>query len=134
MAVRLALLGHQLPVDDRVRVAPAFEARAADGRVDSVGGGLLVVEVADRAPLAVRVAVARLPLWPASAASKSARLTEPGFSSMRRASSSSAMRGTWAISAVVVAGISILKTSGCESLEVKLVVSPPRTQSGLREG
>ena len=31
--VRLALFGHELPVDDRVRLAPAFEARAADGRV-----------------------------------------------------------------------------------------------------
>ena len=44
MAVRLALLGHQLPVDDRVRVAPAFEARAADGRVDGVRGVLLGVD------------------------------------------------------------------------------------------
>ena len=44
-----ARLGHQLPVDDRVRLAAAFEARAADRmrRVDGVCGGLLGVEVAD---------------------------------------------------------------------------------------
>jgi hypothetical protein len=30
-----------LPVDDRVRLAAAFEARAADRRVDGVGGRLL---------------------------------------------------------------------------------------------
>ena len=28
--------GDQLPVDDRVRLAPAFEARAADGRVSAL--------------------------------------------------------------------------------------------------
>ena len=46
---------------DGVRPAPALEARAADGRVDGVRGFLLVVEVADRARLAVRVPVARRP-------------------------------------------------------------------------
>ena len=38
VAVRLALFGHQLPVDDRVRVALPCEARAPDGRVDGVSG------------------------------------------------------------------------------------------------
>jgi uncharacterized membrane protein YgcG len=61
VAVRLALLGHQLPVDDRVRVAAAFEARAADRRVDGVRGRLLGVIVADASRLAVRASVARLP-------------------------------------------------------------------------
>ena len=49
-----------MPVDDRVRLAAAFEARAADGRVDGVRGLLLRVEVADVAPLAVRVGSFRL--------------------------------------------------------------------------
>ena len=53
---------HDAPVRvDGVRLAPALEARAADGRVDGVRGFLLVVEVADRARLAVRVPVARRP-------------------------------------------------------------------------
>ena len=38
VAARLARTGHQLPVNDRVRLAAAFEARAADGRVDGVRG------------------------------------------------------------------------------------------------
>ena len=36
-------LRHQLAVDDRVRLAPAFEARPPDGRVDGVRGRLLGV-------------------------------------------------------------------------------------------
>ena len=62
VARRLARAGHQLPVDDRVRLAPALDVgrKSADRRVDSVGGSLLRVEVADRA-LLVRVGVARLP-------------------------------------------------------------------------
>ena len=61
LAGRLSRTGHQLPVDDRVRLAAAFEARAADRRVDGVRGRLLGVVVADRAVLAVRVGVARPP-------------------------------------------------------------------------
>ena len=56
-----ALFGHELPVDDRVRPALHSEARTPDRRVDGVRGRLLVVEVADRARLAVRVPVARRP-------------------------------------------------------------------------
>ena len=41
MAACLARAGYQLPVDDRVRLAAAFEARAADRRVDGVRGRLL---------------------------------------------------------------------------------------------
>ena len=61
---RLARAGHQLPVDDRVRLAPAFEARAADRRVDGVGGRLLGVVEPDVALLALRVFVFRLPPSP----------------------------------------------------------------------
>ena len=61
MAARLARTGHQLPVNDRVRPALPFEARAPDRRVDGVRGCLLGVEVADAAPLAVRVGVLRKP-------------------------------------------------------------------------
>ena len=46
---------------DGVRPAPALEARGADRGVDGVRGFLLVVEVADRARLAGRVGVVRLP-------------------------------------------------------------------------
>ena len=56
---RLSLAGHQLPVDDRVRLAPAFEPRSPDGRVDGVRGGLLRVEEADVALLAGRVLTLR---------------------------------------------------------------------------
>ena len=59
--MRTGRLRDQLPVDDRVRLAPAFEARPPDGRVDGVGGLLLGVEVSDLARLAVRVVVVRLP-------------------------------------------------------------------------
>ena len=61
MAFRLERARHQLPVDDRVRLAPAFEARPPNGRVDSVRGRLLGGEVADAARLAVRVRVVSLP-------------------------------------------------------------------------
>ena len=50
-------LRHQLPVDDRVRPALPYEARPPDRRVDGVRGGLLGVEEADGALLAVRVLV-----------------------------------------------------------------------------
>ena len=42
VAACLELARHQLPVDDRVRLAAAFEARAANGRVDGVRGRLLL--------------------------------------------------------------------------------------------
>ena len=58
---RLARARHQLPVDDRVRLAPTFEPRAPNGRIDGVRCFLLGVEVADVAPLAVRVGVVRHP-------------------------------------------------------------------------
>ena len=61
MAVRLARTRHQLPVDDRVRLAPAFEARPPDRRVDGMRGFLLRVEVADGAAPFVRVLVLRPP-------------------------------------------------------------------------
>ena len=61
MAGRLKRAGYQLPVDDRVRLTPAFEARASDRRVDGVRGRLLVVEVADEAHLVVRIGVLRPP-------------------------------------------------------------------------
>ena len=60
VAIRLARAGHQLPVDDRVRLALPFEARAADRRVDGVRGRLLGVEEADVVELAARVPVIRL--------------------------------------------------------------------------
>ena len=61
VAGRLALFGHQLPIDDRVRAPLPFESRAPDSRVDGVRCSLLGVEEADVAPVAVRVAVFRLP-------------------------------------------------------------------------
>ena len=45
--IRLALFGHQLPVDDRIHAPLPCEARAPDGRVDGVRGGLLGVEEAE---------------------------------------------------------------------------------------
>ena len=59
VAVRLlrALAGHQLPVDDRVRLALPLEARSPDRRVDGVRGLLLGVEEANASLLAVRVGV-----------------------------------------------------------------------------
>ena len=41
LAAALVRAGHQLPVDDRVRVALAFEARPSDRRVVGVRGVLL---------------------------------------------------------------------------------------------
>ena len=60
VAVRLARTRHQLPVDDRVRLAPAVEACSPDCRVVGVRGRLLGVEEPDVAVLAVRVSVNRL--------------------------------------------------------------------------
>ena len=54
-----------MPVDDRVRVAAAFEARAADRRVDGVGGGLLGVEE----PMWRRLPVASVYCAPSTVAS-----------------------------------------------------------------
>ena len=62
LVVGTGRLRHQLPVDDRVRAPLPFEARPPDGCVDGVRGGLLRVEAADPARLAVRVVVLRLPL------------------------------------------------------------------------
>jgi hypothetical protein len=65
-------LRHEPPVDDRVRVAPTLDVwwESPDRRVDGVGGGLLGVEVAYRALLAVRVAVFRQPPSPIKNQSK----------------------------------------------------------------
>ena len=45
VAVRLARARHQSPVDDRVRLALPFEARAPDRRVVSTGSDKLVAEL-----------------------------------------------------------------------------------------
>jgi len=67
VASRLACARHQLPVDDRVRLAPAFEARASDRRVDGVRGGLVQSRalwylhvVTDSAPAATCTQIRRL--------------------------------------------------------------------------
>ena len=65
-----------MPVDDRVRLAAAFEARAADRRVDGVRGRLLRVEVAEVARLAVRVFVARQPTTTLGAGGSISMLSE----------------------------------------------------------
>ena len=50
-----------MPVNDRVRLAAAFEARTPDRGVVGARGVLLCVVDADRALLAVRVLVVSLP-------------------------------------------------------------------------
>ena len=61
VAVRIAHAGHQLPVHDRVRLAPPFGAtQAPHRRVDGVRGCFLGVEEADVA-LLIRVSICSLP-------------------------------------------------------------------------